>query len=161
MKEKDLLGAFMLYLKDNDSDVVLQFCIDIGKFSLLDFLMLVCFRAAGKFWFSGNFTERISQSDIEAEELDCLYRDAWDLYSVYFSSHSPSCIKFKKDFASSMRKGNPSFMGIFLKNYTLILFLNSELLRGVLQKFCVVRLFFACGNTGAKIVCLNSIHISV
>ena len=43
-----------------------------------------------------------------AEELDNLYRDAWDLYSVYFSNYSPNCIQFEDDYASILRKGTRS-----------------------------------------------------
>ncbi|KAK7602969.1 hypothetical protein V9T40_002968 [Parthenolecanium corni] len=81
MRDKDLLQAFMSFLRNTNADHLLQFCIDVE-----------------------NFNDRIARTNLEAEELDCLYRDAWDLYSVYFSNHSPNCIKFERDHASTLRK---------------------------------------------------------
>ncbi|XKL62889.1 hypothetical protein PGB90_002722 [Kerria lacca] len=81
MKDEDLLNIFMCFLKNKHVDDILQFCIDIE-----------------------NFNERIFNSAFENKELDYLYRDAWDLYSVYFSNRSPNCIKFPKDLASALRK---------------------------------------------------------
>ena len=42
--------------------------------------------------------------ELSSEQLDSLHRDAWDLFSVYFSPHSPDSIGFGSDLVSQMRK---------------------------------------------------------
>jgi hypothetical protein len=52
------------------------------------------------------FNRRMLTPELSSEELDLLYRDAWDLYSVYFSPHSPDNIGFDPNLVVQMRKGN-------------------------------------------------------
>lgn len=51
------------------------------------------------------FNRRMLTPDLNSEELDLLYRDAWDLYSVYFSPHSPDSLNFPEQLIIQMRKG--------------------------------------------------------
>ncbi|XP_050530819.1 sorting nexin-14-like [Daktulosphaira vitifoliae] len=80
-KDSTILNAFMKFLKSKNSVHLLQFCIDVD-----------------------NFNKRMLKPDISSEELDVLYRDAWDIFSVYFSSHSPDCICFDTELVSQLRK---------------------------------------------------------
>uniref|UniRef100_T1HCS5 PXA domain-containing protein n=1 Tax=Rhodnius prolixus TaxID=13249 RepID=T1HCS5_RHOPR len=50
------------------------------------------------------FNRRMLTPELSSEELDLLYRDAWDLFSVYFSPHSPDNIGFSQDLVIQMRK---------------------------------------------------------
>lgn len=80
-KDSTILSAFMNFLKRKDAMHLLQFCLDVDQFN-----------------------KRMLRPDISSQELDLLYRDAWDIFSVYFSSHSPDCISFEPELVSQLRK---------------------------------------------------------
>lgn len=80
-KDTTILVAFMKFLKRKDVIHLLQFCLDVDLFN-----------------------KRMLKPDISSQELDLLYRDAWDIFSVYFSSHSPDCISFDPELVSQLRK---------------------------------------------------------
>lgn len=80
-KDSTILSAFMNFLKRKNSMHLLQFCMDVEQFN-----------------------KRMLKPEISSQELDMLYRDAWDIFSVYFSSHSPDCISFDPELVSQLRK---------------------------------------------------------
>lgn len=80
-KDTTILAAFMKFLKRKDVIHLLQFCLDVDQFN-----------------------KRMLKPEISSQELDLLYRDAWDIFSVYFSSHSPDCISFDPELVSQLRK---------------------------------------------------------
>ncbi|KAK9509753.1 hypothetical protein O3M35_006998 [Rhynocoris fuscipes] len=81
LKDQSLLYSFMQFLKDQGAVHVLQFCLDVEEFN-----------------------RRMLTPELSSEDLDLLYRDAWDLFSVYFSPHSPDNIGFSQDLVIQMRK---------------------------------------------------------
>ncbi|KAI5746160.1 hypothetical protein M8J77_000599 [Diaphorina citri] len=81
LKDQNLLYAFMQYLKSQSDINVLQFCLDIEEFN-----------------------SRMLAPDLSPEDLDILYKDAWDIYSIYFSAHSPDCIEFDPKLGQELRK---------------------------------------------------------
>lgn len=81
LKEQSLLYAFMQFLKEQNAVHILQFCLDVEEFN-----------------------KRMLTPELSSEQLDSLHRDAWDLFSVYFSPHSPDSIGFGSDLVSQMRK---------------------------------------------------------
>lgn len=80
-KDSTILSAFMNFLKQKDAMHLLQFCLDVDQFN-----------------------KRMLKPEISSQELDMLYRDAWDIFSVYFSSHSPDCINFDPELVNQLRK---------------------------------------------------------
>lgn len=80
-KDSTVLSAFTKFLKRNNVVHLLQFCLDVEQFN-----------------------KRMLRPEISSQELDLLYRDAWDIFSVYFSSHSPDCINFDPELVSQLRK---------------------------------------------------------
>lgn len=80
-KDSMILSAFMSFLKQKEAMHLLQFCLDVDQFN-----------------------KRMLRPNITSLELDMLYRDAWDIFSVYFSSHSPDCISFDPELVSQLRK---------------------------------------------------------
>lgn len=80
-KDSTVLSAFMSFLKRKEAVHLLQFCLDVDQFN-----------------------KRMLRPEISSQELDLLYRDAWDIFSVYFSSHSPVCISFDPELVSQLRK---------------------------------------------------------
>lgn len=95
----------MQYLKSANKDPILQCYLDISKFRVILQLIFIFMNLRLNCNSVEDFNERIRNPYVETDEIDYLYRDAWDLYSVYFSHHSPNCIVFKKDLVSSLRKG--------------------------------------------------------
>lgn len=81
LKNQSLLFAFMQFLKTHLDINVLQFCLDVEEFN-----------------------SRMLAPELSPEDLDILYKDAWDLYSIYFSAHSPDCIGFEPRLAQDLRK---------------------------------------------------------
>lgn len=79
--DSSILSAFMKFLKRKEAMHLLQFCLDVDQFN-----------------------KRMLRPNISSEELDVLYSDAWDIFSVYFSSHSPDCISFDPELVSQLRK---------------------------------------------------------
>uniref|UniRef100_A0A8D8RT95 Sorting nexin-14 n=1 Tax=Cacopsylla melanoneura TaxID=428564 RepID=A0A8D8RT95_9HEMI len=61
LKDQSLLFAFMQYLKSQADINVLQFCLDVEEFN-----------------------SRMLAPDLSPDDLDILYKDAWDIYSIYF-----------------------------------------------------------------------------
>ncbi|XP_050438472.1 sorting nexin-14-like [Adelges cooleyi] len=80
-KDSTILTAFMKFLKNKKAAHLLQFCVDVDSFN-----------------------KRMLKPEISSDELDVLYRDAWDIFSVYFSTHSPDCICFDAELVSQLRK---------------------------------------------------------
>jgi len=80
-KDSTILFAFMNFLKRKDAVHLLQFCLDVEQFN-----------------------KRMLRPEISSQELDMLYKDAWDIFSVYFSAHSPNCISFDIELVSQLRK---------------------------------------------------------
>lgn len=80
-KDSTILSAFTVFLKRKGAVHLLQFCLDVDQFN-----------------------KRMLKPEISSQELDMLYRDAWDIFSVYFSSHSPDCISFNPELVSQLRK---------------------------------------------------------
>lgn len=80
-KDSTILSAFTAFLKRKGAVHLLQFCLDVDQFN-----------------------KRMLKPEISSQELDMLYRDAWDIFSVYFSSHSPDCISFDPELVSQLRK---------------------------------------------------------
>ncbi|XP_060844760.1 sorting nexin-14-like [Rhopalosiphum padi] len=80
-KDSTILSAFTVFLKRKGAVHLLQFCLDVEQFN-----------------------KRMLRPEISSQELDMLYRDAWDIFSVYFSSHSPDCISFDPELVSQLRK---------------------------------------------------------
>lgn len=111
LKDKELQSTFMRYLRSQNAEHVLQFCLDIASFN-----------------------EKILKPDLEGEELDNLYRDAWDLFSVYFKTDSPNCINFDKDLASPLRKALSK--DILKLRTTATLFEAYEYAFSVLENYC-------------------------
>ncbi|XP_046688074.1 sorting nexin-14-like isoform X1 [Homalodisca vitripennis] len=81
LKDQSLLYAFMQFLKSQGAVYILQFCLDVEEFN-----------------------RRMLTPELSSEDLDVLYRDAWDLYSVYFSPHSPDTLNFPDQLVTQMRK---------------------------------------------------------
>lgn len=80
-KDSTILSAFMNFLKQKEAMHLLQFCLNVDQFN-----------------------KRMLRPEIPSHELDILYRDAWDIYSVYFSKHSPDCIHFEPELVNQLRK---------------------------------------------------------
>lgn len=80
-KDPTILSAFMNFLKQKEAMHLLQFCLNVDQFN-----------------------KRMLRPEIPSHELDILYRDAWDIYSVYFSKHSPDCIHFEPGLVNQLRK---------------------------------------------------------
>lgn len=80
-KDSTILSAFTVFLKRKGVVHLLQFCLDVDQFN-----------------------KRMLRPEISSQELDMLYRDAWDIFSVYFSSHSPDCISFDPELVNQLRK---------------------------------------------------------
>uniref|UniRef100_A0A0K8T8Q8 RGS domain-containing protein n=1 Tax=Lygus hesperus TaxID=30085 RepID=A0A0K8T8Q8_LYGHE len=81
LKDQSLLYAFMQFLKDQGAVHVLNFCLDVD-----------------------NFNKRMLNPELSTNDLELLHRDAWDLFSVYFSPHSPDNIGFPSELVVQMRK---------------------------------------------------------
>ncbi|XP_075228760.1 sorting nexin-14-like isoform X2 [Lycorma delicatula] len=81
LKEQSLLYSFMQFLKNQGAVNILQFCLDVEEFN-----------------------RRMLIPELTTEELDRLYKDAWDLFSVYFSQNSPDAIPFPAEYITNMRK---------------------------------------------------------
>lgn len=51
------------------------------------------------------FNRKILNPDLEHNDLVNLYKEAWDLFSVYFRPDSPDRINFGEDIVEEMRQG--------------------------------------------------------
>lgn len=80
-KDATILSSFKKFLKQNNAGHLLQFLLDVEQFN-----------------------KHMLRPEISTQELDLLYRDAWDIFSVYFSSHSPDCINFDPELVNQLRK---------------------------------------------------------
>lgn len=80
-KDATILSSFKQFLKQNNAGHLLQFLLDVEQFN-----------------------RHMLKPEISTQELDLLYRDAWDIFSVYFSSHSPDCINFDPELVNQLRK---------------------------------------------------------
>jgi hypothetical protein len=45
--------------------------------------------------------------DVNKQELEHLYKEAWDLFAVYFSPESPDKINFSEQIVTEMHAGTP------------------------------------------------------
>ncbi|XP_034243471.1 sorting nexin-14-like isoform X2 [Thrips palmi] len=81
LKEQKLLYPFMQFLKGEGAVNILQFCLDVEEFN-----------------------RKMLTPDISSEEKDLLYKDAMDLYSVYFNPVSPDSIGLPSDIVENMKQ---------------------------------------------------------
>ncbi|KAK3930284.1 Sorting nexin-14 [Frankliniella fusca] len=81
LNNQKLLYAFMQFLKGERSVHILQFCLDVEEFN-----------------------RKMLTPDISAEEKELLYKDAMDLYSVYFNPESPDNIGLPPSIVQSMKE---------------------------------------------------------
>nr|CAD7598805.1 unnamed protein product [Timema genevievae] len=81
LKNQQLLYPFMQFLKGEGSVNVLQFCLDVEEFN-----------------------RKMLTPDLGKLDLENLYREAWDLFSVYFSPVSPDRILFSPAVVEGMRR---------------------------------------------------------
>nr|CAD7454246.1 unnamed protein product [Timema tahoe] len=81
LKNQQLLYPFMQFLKGEGSVNVLQFCLDVEEFN-----------------------RKMLTPDLGKLDLENLYREAWDLFSVYFSPVSPDRILFTPAVVEGMRR---------------------------------------------------------
>ncbi|KAE8741300.1 hypothetical protein FOCC_FOCC013154 [Frankliniella occidentalis] len=81
LNNQKLLYAFMQFLKAERSVHILQFCLDVEEFN-----------------------RKMLTPDISSEEKELLYKDAMDLYSVYFNPESPDNIGLPSDIVHSMKE---------------------------------------------------------
>nr|CAD7261904.1 unnamed protein product [Timema shepardi] len=81
LKNQQLLYPFMQFLKSEGSVNVLQFCLDVEEFN-----------------------RKMLTPDLGKLDLENLYREAWDLFSVYFSPVSPDRILFNPAVVEGMRR---------------------------------------------------------
>ncbi|XP_049774784.1 sorting nexin-14-like isoform X1 [Schistocerca cancellata] len=79
LKDQSLLYPFIQFLKGVGSVNILQFCLDVEEFN-----------------------RKMITPDLSDEDLENLYREAWDLYSVYFSPASPDHIEFSPSVVEEM-----------------------------------------------------------
>ncbi|XP_067005138.2 sorting nexin-14 [Anabrus simplex] len=79
LKDQELLYPFMQFLKGEGSVNVLQFCLDVEEFN-----------------------RKMLNPELNAQDLENIYKEAWDLYSVYFSPASPDRIPFNPSVVDEM-----------------------------------------------------------
>ncbi|KAK7792107.1 hypothetical protein R5R35_009644 [Gryllus longicercus] len=79
LKDQELLYPFMQFLKGEGYVNVLQFCLDVEEFN-----------------------RKMLVPELNSQDLDNLYKEAWDLYSVYFSPKSPDRIPFNSAVVQEM-----------------------------------------------------------
>lgn len=72
----------MQFLKREGVVHLLQFCLDVEEFS-----------------------KKILNPDLTQSEMENLYKEAWDLFSVYFKPESPDSIHFPKHIVQQMEQG--------------------------------------------------------
>ncbi|XP_069690974.1 sorting nexin-14-like isoform X2 [Periplaneta americana] len=79
LKDQSLLYPFMQFLKGEGSVNILQFCLDVEEFN-----------------------RKMLTPDLNKQDMENLYKEAWDLFSVYFSPESPDRIYFSQQVVSEM-----------------------------------------------------------
>lgn len=57
--------------------------------------------------FAEEFNRKMLTPDVNKQDLENLYKEAWDLFSVYFSLESPDRIHFSQQVISEMHAGIP------------------------------------------------------
>lgn len=57
--------------------------------------------------FAEEFNGKMLTPDVNKEELENLYKEAWDLFSVYCSPESPDKIHFSEQIVTEMHAGTP------------------------------------------------------
>ncbi|XP_063236943.1 sorting nexin-14-like [Bacillus rossius redtenbacheri] len=80
LKNQQLLYPFMQFLKAEGCVNVLQFCLDVEEFN-----------------------RKMLTPELGPRELETLYQEAWDLFSVYFSPESPDRIAFPPGVVEGLR----------------------------------------------------------
>jgi len=58
-------------------------------------------------FFAEEFNGKMLTPDVNKQELEHLYKEAWDLFSVYFSPESPDKINFSEQIVTEMHAGTP------------------------------------------------------
>ncbi|GFG30201.1 hypothetical protein Cfor_10179, partial [Coptotermes formosanus] len=79
LKDQSLLYPFIQFLKGEGCVNILQFCLDVEEFN-----------------------RKMLTPDVNKQELEHLYKEAWDLFSVYFSPESPDRIHFSEQIVMEM-----------------------------------------------------------
>lgn len=79
LKDQSLLYPFMQFLKGEGCVNILQFCLDVEEFN-----------------------RKMLTPDLSKQDLENLYEEAWDLFSVYFSVESPDKIHFSQQLVTEM-----------------------------------------------------------
>ncbi|XP_021925834.1 sorting nexin-14-like isoform X2 [Zootermopsis nevadensis] len=79
LKDQSLLYPFMQFLKVEGCVNILQFCLDVEEFN-----------------------RKMLTPDVNKQDLENLYKEAWDLFSVYFSLESPDRIHFSQQVVTEM-----------------------------------------------------------
>lgn len=62
------------------------------------------------FVYSEEFNRKMITPDLREQDLENLYREAWDLYSVYFNPASPDHIPFSASVVEEMHSSNLIFL---------------------------------------------------
>jgi hypothetical protein len=57
--------------------------------------------------FTEEFNRKMLTPDLSEQDLENLYKEAWDLFSVYFSGESPDKIHFSQQLVTEMHAGTP------------------------------------------------------
>jgi hypothetical protein len=57
--------------------------------------------------FTEEFNRKMLTPDVNKQDLENLYKEAWDLFSVYFSQESPDRIHFSQHVVREMHAGIP------------------------------------------------------
>jgi hypothetical protein len=57
--------------------------------------------------FAEEFNRKMLTPDVNKQDLENLYKEAWDLFSVYFSLESPDKIHFSQQVVTEMHAGTP------------------------------------------------------
>lgn len=81
LKDQKLLYPFMQFLKREGAVNILQFCLDVEEFN-----------------------RKMLTPDISSEDKEVLYKDAMDLFSVYFNPISPDSIGLPSDIIENMKE---------------------------------------------------------
>ncbi|KAJ9589467.1 hypothetical protein L9F63_017328, partial [Diploptera punctata] len=79
LKDQSLLYPFMQFLKGEGAVNILQFCLDVEEFN-----------------------RKMLTPELSKQDLENLYKEAWDLFSVYFNMESPDKIHFSQQVVNEM-----------------------------------------------------------
>jgi hypothetical protein len=69
-----------------------------------------------EFSFTEKFNDRMLEPDLEENGLAEVYQEAWDLFSLYFSTNSPDCVTFPSEIVNDLQAGKVlNFVGFNCK----------------------------------------------